>query len=135
MSLTSFVTSLFPTVYADAPAEESKAEEPKVEETPEAPEEAAEEEEEEPEDVRIPPMLFWGVTLDADRRGPFRCTHRFEKNARTVLYALLIRNTICTVKRKLITVKVSRGRIALKSCKLLPIHNTKRATDIFGLQM
>ena len=67
------MTSLFSTVYADAPAEESKVEEPKVEETPEPPaevaEEAAEEEEEEPEDVSVPPMLFWDVTMDADRRG------------------------------------------------------------------
>lgn len=56
MSLTSFVSSLFSTVYADAPEEE-----PKAEETPEASEAEAEEEEEpEPEDVSIPlpPISF-----------------------------------------------------------------------------
>ena len=59
MSFTSFVSSFFSTVYADAPTEESKveepkAEEPKAEETPEASEEPAEEEEEpEPEDVSL----------------------------------------------------------------------------------
>ena len=66
MSLTSLVSSLFSTIYADAPSEE-----PKVEETPEASEEkateeaveeeaaeeeAAEEEEPEPEDVSMPLM-------------------------------------------------------------------------------
>jgi hypothetical protein len=62
MSFTSLVSSLFPTVYADAPVEEEK-----TEETPEVSEEPAEEkaeetaeEEEEPEDVSIPlpPILF-----------------------------------------------------------------------------
>ena len=145
MSLTSFVTSLFSTVYADAPAEESKVEEPEdeetpkveaeAEETPEASEEVAEEEEEEPEDVSIPPMLFWDVTMDANRGGPFSCTRRFERNARTVLYALLIRSTICIVKRRLITARVSREKIVLKSCKSLPMHNTKLAAEVLVLQM
>lgn len=47
------MSSLFPTVYADAPAEEpaTDIEEPKVEETPETSEEEVEEEEPEPEDV------------------------------------------------------------------------------------
>jgi len=62
MSLTSFVSSLFPTVYADAPAEETKVEET-PEETPETTEEEAAEEEEEPEpeDVSAPlPGVFLG---------------------------------------------------------------------------
>ena len=55
VNFTSFVSSLFPTVYADAPAEEQKSEEePVAEETPETPQEEAEEEEEEPEDVGVP---------------------------------------------------------------------------------
>jgi len=140
MSLTSFVTSLFSTVYADAPAEESKVEEPdaeeqKTEETPEASEEVAEEEEEEPEDVGIPPVLFWDVTMDADRRGPFSCTRRFERSVRTVLYAPPIRNTICIVKRRLIMAKVSREKIVSKSCKSHPMHSTKLAAEILVLQM
>lgn len=58
MTFTSFVSSLFSTVYADAPAEEQKAEEsPEVPEV--ATEAAAEEEEEpEPEDVRALLMLI-----------------------------------------------------------------------------
>ena len=65
MSFTSLVSSLFSTVYADAPAEEPtaeepKAEEPEAEETPEASAEAVEEEEE-PEDVGAPlPPIFSG---------------------------------------------------------------------------
>ena len=64
MTFTSFVSSLFPTVYADAPAEESKVEE--TQEVPEepAPQEAAEEEEEpEPEDVNrhLSPTFFYVV--------------------------------------------------------------------------
>ena len=129
------VTSLFSTVYADAPAEESNVEEPKVEETPEASEEAVEEEEEEPEDVCEPPMPSWFAALDVDRRGPFRSTHRYERDARTVLYAPLIRSTICIVKRRSITAKVSRGRIVLKSCKLPPIHYPKPVAEILFLQM
>lgn len=68
MIFTSFVSSLFPTVYADAPAEESRVEESRVEETQEVSEEpveetageTAEEEEPEPEDVSIPlsPTFF-----------------------------------------------------------------------------
>ena len=67
MSLTSFVSSLFSTVYADAPEEE-----PKAEETPEASEAEAEEEEPEPEDVSIPlpPISFCvrrGLLTDVGR--------------------------------------------------------------------
>jgi len=137
MSPISFVSSLFSTVYCDAPAEESKVEEPEAEETPEAPEEVAEEaaeeeEEPEPEDVTMPPMLS---SLDADRPGLFSCTQRFERNARTVLNALLIRSTICIVKKRLIMVKVSREKIVSKSCKLFSVHNTRLAADVLLLQM
>ena len=74
MTFASFVSSLFPTVYADAPAEEPKAEEPeaeepraeeqKTEETQDVSEEPAEqtteeEEESEPEDVRHPLSLIF----------------------------------------------------------------------------
>ena len=52
-----------------------------------------------------------------------------------MLYAPLIRNTICIVKRRLITAKVSREKIVLKSCKSFPIHNTKLAAEILVLQM
>jgi hypothetical protein len=58
-SVTSFFSSIFSTVYADAeePAEKSNTSESKSAEEPEAEEapaeEAAEEEEEEPEDVRL----------------------------------------------------------------------------------
>ena len=62
MTLTSFVSSLFPTVYADAPDEEQKTEEtPEVSEEPaeEKAEETPEEEEEpEPEDVSTPLSLI-----------------------------------------------------------------------------
>ena len=60
MTLTSFVSSLFSTVYADAPVEEQKAEE--IQEVSEEPaqETAEEEEEPEPEDVNAPlsPIFF-----------------------------------------------------------------------------
>jgi len=73
--------------------------------------------------------------MDTDRRGLFSCTRRFERNVRTVPNALLIRNTICIVKRRLITAKVTREKIVSKSCKSLPMYNTQLAAEILVLQV
>ena len=138
MSLTSFVSSLFSTVYADAPAEQPAAEEQKAEETPEASEEEVKEEEEpEPEDVSalLPPTLFWVVTRYADRCESFSCIHRSERNARIVLSAHPPRNTIYIARRRSIMAGVSRERIALRNCELLPTHNTKLVAEVLVLQM
>lgn len=133
MSLTSFVSSLFSTVYSDAPAEE-----PKTEETPETPEEVVEEEEEpEPEDVSIPlaPGFSEFVTRYADRHESSSCIHRFGRNAKTVLSALRLRNTICTARRRSTMARVSRERIVLRNCKLPSEHKTKLVAEILVLQM
>ena len=134
MSLTSFVSSLFPTVYADAPAEEpaTDIEEPKVEETPETSEEEVEEEEEpEPEDVgaSLPLISSERATWSADHYESFSCIRRFERSVRIVLSALLLRSTICIARRRSIMARVTRERIASRNCELFPTHNTELVAD------
>ena len=98
MAFTSFVSSLFSTVYADAPTEEQKAEE-----TPEASEEtteqAAEGEEEEPEPEDVSCLRYF-PTRYTNLHGPFSCNPRFEKNAKIVLNVLRPRNTICIARKR-----------------------------------